>query len=409
MAVMIGVSLVASACGSGSDGSTSQAAASSVTSESDASEPGQQPDTSDGGSADGDGGVADGWELKRLGTGIKPALALNGEDRPEIAFMTEAQDGGVFFASEANDWAVETVVEGYFYGPLDLAIDGEGVANIVYHDHQGTTFRPDAGDLTLARRIGGAWVFSASGDPGHDGWDSAIRFGPGGDLWAAGIEPADFGTTNGVEFYEFDGSDWNVTQVGGPAITYQFNVSIATGSDGQPVLSYYDDGADQLRIATRVSQGWVNEVVPGESGGMFSSLLIDEAGGRHVAYYTATDATSGEVRYAVDDGSGWSVDTVQSLGSVELGMTGARRLASLQLLDDGTPAVAFTDRSGLWVSTLGRDGWSSQLVFEAGARPPGQQVQFVVGDDAWHLVTYEVTGASPLTGEIVYLERPTGT
>lgn len=408
LAVMTGLALVAAACGSSSDGSTAQTAVPSITSESGAAEPGQQPDTSEGGSADGDGGIADGWDATRLGSGIKPALALNSEDRPEVAFMTEAQNGAVFFASEANDWAVETVAEGYFYGPLDLAIDGDDAPNIVYHDHQGSTFRPDAGDLTLARKEGGKWVLSASGDPGHDGWDSAIRFGPGGDLWAAGIEPADFGTTNGVEFYEFDGSAWTVTQVGGPAITYQFNVSIATGSDGQPVLSYYDDGADQLQLATRGAQGWVNEVGPGEGGGMFSSLLIDEAGLRHVAYYNATGATAGEVRYAVDDDSGWRVDTVHPLASVELGMTGARRLVSLQLLDSGAPMVAFTDRTGLWVSALRQDGWSTELVFEAGGRPLGQQVQFVVGDDAWHLVTYEVTGTSPLTGEIIYLERSTG-
>lgn len=345
------------------------------------------------------------WSVQRIGAGIKPSLALN-DGGAAIAYLTEALEGGVFYASAADDWQVEEVAAGYFYGPIDLAFDADTQPNVVYHDHQGTGFDPDLGDLTLARREGSDWSLIPSGDPGHDGWDSTIRFGPSGELWAAGIEPLDFGTSTGVEFYELDGSEWSVVPVGGPPITYQFNVSMATSTDGQPVLSYYDDGTDTLHVATRTTSGWTDEIVPTEGGGgQFSSLVIDPAGTRHVTFYSPSSSTGGVVAYAFDDGSGWQVEPVRSLDDVAIGMTGARRITSLQVLADGTPVVATTDKSAVWLSTRGADGWATELVLAAGSRPLGQQIQFVAADDGWHLATFEVTSPSPLEGEIIYLQR----
>lgn len=345
------------------------------------------------------------WSMQRIGTGIKPSLALT-DDGAAIAYLTEALEGGVFYASAADDWQVEEIAAGYFYGPIDLAFDADRQPNIVYHDHQGTNFDPGLGDLTLARREGSDWALLPAGDPGHDGWDSTIRFGPDGNLWAAGIEPLDFGTTTGVEFYELDGSSWSVVPVGGPPITYQFNVSMATSADGQPVLSYYDDGTDTLHLATRTASGWDDEIVPTDGGGgQFSSLVIDPAGTRHVTYYSPSSSTGGVVAYAFDDGSGWQVEPVRTLDDVSIGMTGARRITSLQILADGTPVVATTDKSAVWLSTRGADGWATELIFAADGRPLGQQVQFVAGEDGWHLATFEVTSAGPLEGEILYLER----
>lgn len=344
------------------------------------------------------------WSVQHVGTGIKPALALDGEGLPAISFLTEEIAGGIFYTTAAGGWEVQTVAEGYFYGPIDLAFDPAGLPNIVYHDHQDSSFQPDKGDLTLAKSDGSAWNIFASNDPGHDGWDSAIGFGPSGELWATGIEPVEFGTTTGVEFYEFDGGAWTVEPIGGPPITYEFNVSLASSPDGQPVLSYYDDSADLLRVATRTDTGWIDDVVQ-EGGGMFSSLAVTADGTRHVSFYSTTDATAGRVVYAVDDGSGWVTEDVLALNDIVLGMTGARRITSLQVLDDGTPVIASTDRTGVWLSTRTGEDWQHELVYAAGDRPLGQQVQLVASDGALHLTTFDVATPSPLSGDILYLER----
>lgn len=404
--VAAALAVVAAGCG-GSDESSTQteptAVAATAVPEPDDATPVDATPVDDGGPAVLDA-TAD-WMVETIGTGIKPALAVGPDGGVAIAYLTEAIEGGVFYATETDGWTAQTTAEGYFYGPIDLAFAPDGQPNIVYHDHQDSSFQPDKGDLTLARLDGDAWEIVASGDAGHDGWDSALRFGPNGELWAAGIEPVDFGTTTGVEFYEYDGSSWTVTAIGSPAITYEFNVAMATSPEGQPVLSYYDDSGDQLHIGTRTETGWVDEVIPDVAGGMFSSLVVDNDGARHVTFYSASSATAGSVMYAVDDGSGWLVETVHPVEDVSLGMTGARRLTSLQLLDDGTPVVASTDRSGVWVSTRADGGWIVERVYEAGSKPLGQQVQLVVTTDAWHIATFDVDSPSPLEGNILHLER----
>jgi hypothetical protein len=410
-ALVMSLVLLAAACGSDGDAVDAESPASDAAPPTTAAESATTlNDDASGDDASNDDAsnpaVAADWQLTRVGPGIKPAVALDAAGAPTVAFMTEAQDGGVFSASAASDWAIESVAEGYFYGPIDLAFGPDDVQNIVYHDHQGPTFDPALGDLTLAQGGSDGWTLSPSGDAGHDGWDSTIRFGPEGQLWAAGIEPSDFGTSEGVEFYELTDGDWTVESIGGPAITYEFNVSIATTPDGEPALSYFDDVAGQLRVATRTASGWVDEAVtdPG-GGGMFSSFIIDDQGTRYISFFRQVTPSSGEVVYAVDSGSGWQLDTISELADIEVGMFGARRITSLQLLDDATPVVAYTDRSGIWLATNSDSGWQIEQILTAGALPLGQQVQLVVDGDAMHVVSFEATNAAPLEGEILYLTR----
>lgn len=401
VAAAVALVMVAAACGSSDDSSTTIADESAVA-------PDEETPAANPAPASGNLTAADGWELTSLGEGIKPALAVNANGQPAVAYLTENLAGGIFYSAASNGWTTTTIAEGYFYGPIDVAFDPGGAANIVYHDHQAPTFQPDQGDLVLAIDNGDGWAFSASDDDGHDGWDSTITFGPNGELWAAGIEPIDFRSEEGVEFYEFDGSSWAVESIGGPPITYQFNVSLAASANGEPVLTYYDDNNDQLHIATRTADGWTDEAItePG-GGGMFSSLVIDDGGTRHVTFYAATGANRGTVHYAADDGSGWATDTLAELDDVQVAMTGARRFTSLQLDADGSPVVAFTDRSAVWVATLAGDGWEISEVLTPGANPLGQQVQLVVDGSTWHLATFEATSVSPLEGDILYLSRTT--
>ena len=407
LGVMV-LALLAASCGDDSTTSPS-------TSDPDSSDSGET--TSSGDSADsGDSGdvegtteaieltVADGWTMQRMGPGIKPALALDGSGAPAVAFLTEERMGSIFFASETTGWEIETVHSGYFYGPIDLDFSPEDLPHIVYHDHQAQTFREELGDLTLISFDGTSWETDAASDDGHDGWDSTLRFAPSGELWAAGIDPSQFGSTDGVEFYEFDGTEWTITSVNGPPVPYEFNVSLAVGTGGEPALSYYDQANDALHVATRTDGEWMDEVVPAGDGGMFSSFFIADDGTRHLSFYAHGSGSGGEVRYAVDDGSGWIVETVHALDDVQLGMTGARRVTSLQLLGDGSPAVASADRVGVWISTASSDGWDTVQIIAAGAdRPLGQQVQLVVDGPAMHLATFEVTSPNPLEGEILYL------
>jgi hypothetical protein len=92
--------------------------------------------------------IAEGWTATGIGEGIKPALALDPAGTPGVAYLREdIEHGSVSFASEADGWQPETVAEGYFYGPLDLAFDAEGRPSIVYHDHESTEVDLRKGNL----------------------------------------------------------------------------------------------------------------------------------------------------------------------------------------------------------------------------------------------------------------------
>lgn len=127
--------------------------------------------------------MAQDWRIEEIGSGTKPELAVDSNGQPHIAYMIEALQGGVIFASRAGgSWPVETVAEGYFYGPLDLAVDEDDRPHIAYHDHQGTAFDPDLGDATYAFNGGAGWTVEKIAHPGHDGWDNSIAIGPEGEV-----------------------------------------------------------------------------------------------------------------------------------------------------------------------------------------------------------------------------------
>lgn len=351
--------------------------------------------------------VADGWSATTIGSGIKPALALDGSGSPAVAYLLEAVEGGfVAFSSAAEGWTPDTVAEGYFYGPLDLAFDPQGRPNIVYHDHQGDQFQEDLGDLTYALREGD-WQIQAAEDDGHDGWDSAIAIGADGVVRAAGIDPAQFGRTDGVEYYELRDGVWNVTAIGSGAVPYEFNVSLALGSDGLPALSYYNDSDGDLIFASFDGASWNLETVASEGDvGKFSSLQFDAEGRPHVTFFEDAGDGSGRVLYAVRDGGRWTQEEIATLDKVEQGMTGARRITSLALDPDGIPHVAFSNTEAIQYAVRSSEGWQVQEIVTAGERPLGQLVSLKLDAGGTpHLAFFEVTSAAPLDGVVVYLTQ----
>ena len=71
--------------------------------------------------------------------------------------MLESMPGFVKNTVRNGDsWDITTVSEGYYYGPLDLVIDQDGVPHVTYHDHQDPSMLdPKKGDLTHAVLLNG--------------------------------------------------------------------------------------------------------------------------------------------------------------------------------------------------------------------------------------------------------------
>ena len=347
--------------------------------------------------------VTSGWVATVVDEGIKPTLAIDSDGQPAIAYLREAQDGFVAFASGANDWSPDKFIRGYFYGPLDLTFDPQGRPNIAYHDHQDESFRQELGDLVHAVRDG-EWTVTTLEDDGHDGWDSAIAIGPDGTVHAAGIDPSQFNRVDGVEYYRQSDDGWEVSAIGSGPIRYEFNVSLAVAPDGDPALTFYDDTARSLMFARFDGATWIIESVASGNSGKFSSLAFDAEGRPHVTFFEELTATTGRVVHANRDDGAWTLEVVGELNAVEQGMTGARRITSLALDSSGVPHVAFSDLTTISYASRGPDGWNVTELVKSEARRLGQLVSLKLGEaDIPHLAFFEVTSARPLEGIIVHL------
>ncbi len=333
-------------------------------------------------------------------------IALDADDRPAIAWLAEElPEGFVSFASAAQGWEEDRLIEGYFYGPIGLAFDPGGNPHIAYHDHQGQTFQDDLGDLTHAFRSEGAWNIAAANDDGHDGWDSTIAIGSDGVVRAAGIDPQQFGRQDGVEYYQLSDTGWQVTAIGSGPIEYEWNVSLATSTTGRVALTYHDNNTRQLMFGELVDGVWELDAVDSEGdAGRFSSLAFDGSGEPHISYFRAD---TGTVRYATRSGATWITEDVGSLSDVEISFTGARRITAIDVDSAGTPHIVFGDRSVVRHAARTDSGWETTDILTAGERLLGQLVSFTLDDaDVPHVATYEGSAADSENAEIVYLTTP---
>ncbi len=402
---------IATACGGSDDAADRATEASAPTATAPPQEPEPAPTAPPESTPDADVAVeltttvTEGWSATAIGLGTKPVLALDPAGSPGMAFLFEdLAEGFVAYADAAGGWSVDPLVEGYFYGPIGLDYDLEGRPHIAYHDHQADTFRDELGDLTHAVLGADGWTVSAATSDGHDGWDSTVRVGADGVVRAAGIDPAQFGRVEGVEYYELVDGVWQVEAIGSGPVEYEWNVDLEVAPDGTPGMTYFRSETEDLLHVTRGETGtWAFDTVDREGDvGRFSSLVYDPDGAAHISYW---NADTGEVRYAGNASGSWVIETVATLASVETGFEGARRITSIGLAADGSPRVAFSDVSGLWLATRTADGtWTDVRILEAGGRPLGQLVSMEIDDaDRVHLAFFEVTSTGPLAGVVGYV------
>ncbi len=352
------------------------------------------------------------WRIDEIGRGTKPAIALDSADTPHIAYMLEDRQHGFVMAAERTGGAWETaeIAEGYFYGPLDIAIGGDDVPQVVYHDHQALNFQTDLGDAVLAvRGAGGAWSNRTLEDLGHDGWDTRIYVDADGVAHISAIDPEEFGAAEAVEYYrvEPDG-DITVEPVGSGQQTYKYATSVAVDSAGTAYVTFHEQDEKDLALAARTASGWVIETVDSEGDtGLFASMVIDSDDRTHISYFERLDDESGTVRYAtrVAGDAAWEFRDVDALDRLVFGFEGARNITSVAVDSRGNPWVAYTDESLVKLARWNGAAWDVETVITAREqqRPFGQLVSLKLdSQDRPHLAWFEVTSTGPLDGIVMY-------
>lgn len=344
------------------------------------------------------------WEVQEVGEGIKPAFAIDEEGVAHVAFLTEADHGGLFYAQNRDGgFEVETVSEGYFYGPIDLALSPSGEPIIAYHDHQALQVDMALGDEVIAHLTESGWDLTTVADDGHDGWDNSIAVDDAGVWHTAAIEPSQFGFVNGVEYATLIDGVVTVVPVGSGPIKYEFGTSIQLDPSGSPSVAYYNDRDQQLEFASLGAGGWSVEVVDDQGdAGRYAALVYDADGDPHIAYYVAESRESGTVRYAWKEASAWQTENVGILQNLQMGQIGARKITSLAIDKEGSLHLAYTDRDRLIYARRTDNGWAGQEVVEPGSRALGQLVELAIGSNGSpHLLWFDAVSTSPSLEGIV--------
>ena len=349
------------------------------------------------------------WRLWSIDRGTKPGIAVGGGGQPLIAYMLErmrGEDGFVRVALIQDGVASSSDVDAgdYYYGPLDIEISARGELAVAFHQHSW-----EDGAVAFGTPVG--WSILRIEDGGHDGWDSSVAFGSDGSAHFLGIDPVQFGSSEGIEYARLIDDSWVVEAVGSGPQPYEWGVDLAIDSSGTAHLVYFDAEGKDLVYGSNATGDWVlTAIFEDGDAGRFAVLALGAADQPHVAFiqtsgfFSESGSNRVDVVYGSNDGSGWAFEVVGSLGDLETGFEGARRTVALELASDSTPVVAFIDASRLAIATREGETWTEETIVEA-ADAPLQVVGLALDAlDAPHLTYATTTESGPLDGQVWYVE-----
>ena len=263
-------------------------------------------------------------------TGIHPSLALDGQDRPRIAYRLGGTDyKDLLYAWTGPDidgdpWITTTVdTPGDCGGEPSLELDGAGDPRISYNCNN---------CLMYAHDDGSGWQIEAVAcGEGWYGWNSSLELDT---QELPHISYQASWPNEDLMYAWYDGTQWHAELVESQG-DVGYWTSLALDSQDQPRISYY--GSCALRYAWHDGTAWHLEIV--DSGcvvqrgiGKYTSLALDAADHPHISYY---DDAHYELRYAHFDGTRWLTETVDTGG------IGTGAYTSLALDAQGRPHISY--------------------------------------------------------------------
>lgn len=162
------------------------------------------------------------WKSVDIDKGIKPVITIDNNNVVHIAYMTETDDGWIKHAIYQDSLKeINTVANGYYYGPLDLAYDrANNSLGITAHDHN-----TNGGEELYAYYSNNTWSVDFIESGGHDGWDNSLVYDANGTPHTSSVDQ------NGeIEYATIKGGNWEKIIVAEPRTMYRHATSIALDS-----------------------------------------------------------------------------------------------------------------------------------------------------------------------------------
>ncbi|MEM6698117.1 MAG: T9SS type A sorting domain-containing protein [Bacteroidota bacterium] len=342
------------------------------------------------------------WKIDTIGFGSKPSIAVDGEDRPHIAFMLEETSGGFIKHTVLQDTGFqETFIDdAYFYGPLAIAIDGNGHPAIAVH-HHGTE------NEYVYRWDGVLWEALEVASNGHDGWDNSITFDSNNNIHTSSIDPLQFGSDEGVEYAFYDGNRWTKESINAGPANYEFSTCIQVDSKNVPHIVFYDNVGDNLIYANKTTGEWRN-FIAANKGGRFASMILDENDLPHITYYEQINEDQGKVHYVKLEDDQWKSEEVDELFNAPIAFTGSRNLTSLAKDANGKLHLCYGDRKMMKYATLEEEGWAIDTWLdytESDVRLGAQTSLALDSKSQPHITYFELLSTSPVSGNVMYASK----
>ena len=269
------------------------------------------------------------WSVSDVGFGIKPSFDFSPDGRLHLTGMTEQFTGGTLWHATADsrvgDWESNIVARSFFYGPGDMVVSADGIAQIAVHDHNAR----DAMHVEVGAD-GVATVRHIATPDERDGWENSLAFDSIGNLYQATVNPSGNGVVDSLSFSSFNGVEWmSHVIVGSGAFTHSLGTSLAFDADDAPHILFTPAKSQteptDLKHAFRVGDTWkISSVAEGGIRGRFSSFAFDASNRGHAAWLDIdpSDSSNATVMYGEFVDGAWSTSEVERLSSVKLGPSG---------------------------------------------------------------------------------------
>ncbi len=232
------------------------------------------------------------------------SLALDSSGNPHISYYADTRTN-LKYAWYDGSWHTETVDSaGHVGRDTSLALDSSGNPHISYFDSRNW-------DLKYAW-YDGTWHTETVDSVGYVGRYTSLALDSSGNPHISYYDH----TNSDLKYAWYDGT-WHTETVNSVGYVGSWLLSgtsrytsLALDSSGNPHISYYDWGNEDLKYALYDGTWHTETVDSAGSVGWGTSLALDNSGKPHISYYTNSD-----LKYALYDGT-WYTETVDSAGNV---------------------------------------------------------------------------------------------